>query len=159
MVEFENKQLTDKKEITSAFNRQFTSVGPSLAGKIESKLNDVPTHFIPSNEEFVKFKFKPVTRQYVLTALRGLKDSKSPEPDRIPAKILKDATELFCDPFKIIFNESLMVGVFPHIWKAARVTLSFKSGRQSDLNNYRPVSVVLSAVSRIFEKSSSRSTS
>ena len=50
MVEFENKQITDKKEITSAFNRHFTSVGPSLAGKIESKLNDDPTRFIPSNE-------------------------------------------------------------------------------------------------------------
>ena len=61
MVEFENKQLTDKKEITSAFNRHFTNVGPSLAGKIEGKLNDDPTRFIPSNEESVKFKFKPVT--------------------------------------------------------------------------------------------------
>ena len=114
-------------------------------------MNDDPTRFIPSNEESVKFKFKPVTKQYVLTALRGLKDSKSPGPDRIPAKILKDAAELICDPLKIIFNESLKVGIFPDICKTGRVTLIFKSGRQSDLNNYRPISV-LSAVSRIFEK-------
>ena len=102
MVGFENKQLTDKKEITSAFNRLFTSVGPSLGGKLEGKLNDDPTRFIPSNEESVKFKFKPVTKQYVLTALRGLKDSKSPGLDSIPAKILKDAAELICDPLKVI---------------------------------------------------------
>ena len=37
------------------------------------------------------------------------------------------------------------------IWKKAIVTPIFNSGRQSDLNNYRPISV-LSAVSRIFEK-------
>ena len=151
MVEFENKQLTDKKEITSAFNRHFTNVGPSLAGKIEGKLNDDPTRFIPSNEASVKFKFKPATKQYVLNALRGLKSSKSPGPDRIPAKILKDAAEVICDPLKIIFNESLKVGIFPDIWKTARVTPIFKSGPQSDLNNYRPISV-LSAVSRTFEK-------
>ena len=60
MVEFENKQLTDKKEITPAFNRYFTSVGPSLAGKIEGKLNDDPTRFIPSNEESVKLNSSPL---------------------------------------------------------------------------------------------------
>ena len=43
------------------------------------------------------------------------------------------------------------MGIFPDIWKTARVTPTLKSGRQSDLNNYRPISV-LSAVSRIFEK-------
>ena len=94
------------------------------------------------NEESVKFQFKPVTKQYVLTALRGLKDSKSPGPDRTQAKILKDAAELIFDPLKIIFNESLKVGVFPDIWKTARVTPIFKSGRQSDLNNYRPISIL-----------------
>ena len=41
--------------------------------------------------------------------------------------------------------------MFPDIWKIARVTPIFKSGRKSDFNNYRPISV-LSAVSRIFEK-------
>ena len=64
-------------------------MGPSLGGKLEGKLNDDPTRFIPSN-----------AKQYVFTALRGLKDSKSPGPDRIPAKILKNAAELICDSLK-----------------------------------------------------------
>ena len=72
MVGFESKQLTDNKEITSAFDRHFTSVGLLLAGNIEGKLNDDPTRFISSNEESVKFEFEPITKQYVLTALRGL---------------------------------------------------------------------------------------
>ena len=80
-----------------------------------------------------------------------MKDSRSPGPDRILAKILKDAAELICNPLKIIFNKSLKTGVFPDKWKTARETPIFKSGRHSDLNNYRPIPV-LSAVSRIFEK-------
>ena len=76
------------------------------------------------------FKFKPVTKQHVLTPIRGLKDSKSPGPDRVPAKILKDAEDLISNPLNIIFNESLKVGVFPEIWTTARVTPIFKSGWQ-----------------------------
>ena len=128
VVEFENKQLTDKKEIASAFIKDFTNVGPLLAEKIEDKLNDDPVRFIPSNEEVVEFKFKPVTKQNILTALRGLKDSKSPGPDRIPAKILTDAAELICGPLKTIFNESLEIGIFsdtvnPRISPHLRISL------------------------------------
>ena len=43
------------------------------------------------------------------------------------------------------------MGVFPDTWKAARVKPILISERQSDLNNYRPISV-LSAASRKFEK-------
>ena len=68
-------------------------MGPLLAEKIEGKLIDDPFRFIPSNEEVVELIFKPVTKQNILTALRGLKDSKSPGPDSIPAKILRDAAE------------------------------------------------------------------
>ena len=42
-------------------------------------------------------------------------------------------------------------GMFPEIWKVARVTPTFKSCKQSELNNYKPISV-LSGVSRLFEK-------
>ena len=105
-------------------------MGSSLAGKTEGKLNDDPACFIPSNKESVKCNSKSVTKQYVLTPLRGLKDSKSQGPDRIPATILKDAVEPICYPLKIILNESPKEGVIPDIWKTARVTPIFKSGRQ-----------------------------
>ena len=112
-------------------------MGPSMAGNIEGRLNDDPPRFIPSNEESVRFTFDPVTKQFVLTAFRGLKDSESPGPARIPAaKILKYPAEIICEHLKIIFNESLRVGVSPDIWKIARVTPFFKSGRESDLNDY-----------------------
>ena len=51
----------------------------------------------------------------------------------------------------MIFNSSLRKGVFPDIWKVAKVTPIFKSGSRSEANNYRPISVV-SVFSRILEK-------
>ena len=50
-----------------------------------------------------------------------------------------------------MYNTSLEKGIFPQIWKLARVTPICKTGSKTDFNNYRP-SLVLSAVSRILEK-------
>ena len=82
-------------------------------------------------DKSARFKFKSVTKHWVLTALKGLKEAKASGPDKIPAKILKDAAEIICVPLALIFNESLWKGVFPEKWKVARVTPIFKSGQQS----------------------------
>ena len=48
-------------------------------------------------------------------------------------------------------NRSLDTGVFPDLWKLARVAPIFKAGQKSELTNYRPISVV-SILSRLLEK-------
>ena len=141
-------QFYHKKEIVSAFKGHFINVDYTVAGKIEVKSTDDPTKYLPVTDKSAKFKFKSVTTHWVL---KELKESKSPGPDKIPAKTLKDTAELICVPLAIIFNESLWTEVFPKIWKVARVTPIFKSGQQSKMNNYRPV-FVLSGVSILFEK-------
>ena len=50
---------------------------------------------------YVTFRFKSVTKQYVLTAIGGLKDSKSTGPDIVLAKILA-----FSPSVKESFNRS-----------------------------------------------------
>ena len=87
----------------------------------------------------------------MLTALKGTKEAKASGQDKIPAKILEDTAELIYLSLVLVFNQSLWKGVFPEKWKVARVTLIFKSGQQSVMNNYRPISV-FSSVSGIFEK-------
>ena len=51
----------------------------------------------------------------------------------------------------MIYNSSMESGVFPDFWKLARATPIFKSGNESDANNYRPISII-SVFARIFEK-------
>ena len=54
-----------------------------------------------------------------------------------------------------IINRSITTSVFPSAWKLARVIPVHKSGDLSDLNNFRPISI-LSALSKIMEKVVSR---
>ena len=58
---------------------------------------------------------------------------------------------LFRVPLCDLFNKSLKSGIFPDDWKCARVIPLFKQGDASDLNNYRPISVI-SVVAKVFER-------
>ena len=64
---------------------------------------------------------------------------------------MKDAREFIAHPLKLIYNSSLEDGVFPDIWKLVRVTPIYKSGPRTDLNNYRPFSVI-SVFSKLLER-------
>ena len=51
----------------------------------------------------------------------------------------------------MIFNASLKQGIFPNVWKLAKITPIYKSGARNEENNHRPISV-LSVFSKLFEK-------
>ena len=126
-------------------------MGHCLADKIEVYSTGDSAQFLPVVDESARFKFRSVRKHWVLTSLKGLKKPESQGPDLIPTKILTDAAELIYVPLAIIFSESFWNGVFPELWNLARVIPIVKSGQQSDMNNYRPISV-LSGVSRLFER-------
>ena len=54
-----------------------------------------------------------------------------------------------------IFNMSIALGSFPIQWKAATVTAVYKRGNRSEINNYRPISI-LPLVAKIFKRAVDR---
>ena len=148
---FEGIELKSSSQISEAFNKHFTTVGPKLAAKIENQPTDDPLQYIGNKASGTKFELQPVSVGYVESAIKALNNSKAPGADRIPVKILKDAINVVSKPLTLIYNASLEKGIFPQIWKLARVTPIHKAGMKTNVNNYRPISV-LSVVSRILEK-------
>ena len=124
-------------------------VGPKLAGKIEQWTNDDPLKYVVKQSSVMKFNL--VSDIFILNSIKQLKNGKAPGPDKFPTMLIKDAAEVICEPLAMIFNSSLRHGIFPDIWKLARVTPIFKSGSRGDANNYRPISVI-SVFSRILER-------
>jgi hypothetical protein len=51
----------------------------------------------------------------------------------------------------VLFNLSLISGVFPCVWKESNVVPLFKSGDKINISNYRGISI-LSAILKLFEK-------
>ena len=88
----------------------------------------------------------------VLTILNSLDSNKSCGLDQLPAKILKLTALLIYEPLTQLFNKSLATGKYPTPWKHAKVRPIFKrKGTPSDVNNYRPISL-LPCLSKIFGK-------
>jgi hypothetical protein len=73
--------------------------------------------------------------------LKGLNPSKSPGPDKLHPRILKELAETLTKPVTMLFNRSLQSGNLPELWKRANVSPIFKKGCRQSASNYRPVSL------------------
>ena len=79
-----------------------------------------------------------------------MKDNES-HVSTYPSKFSKFISNLISPLLTITLNKSLTTGCFPKSLKTARVVPIFKAGNRSNLNNYRPTSI-LPIFNKIFER-------
>ena len=137
----------DKTTIANGFNDYFSSVGEKLAKNISSD-NTFESYLSQNN---INFPEKELSDDEVKSAFDQLKPNKSSGYDEIYPTVVKQAYNLIKTPLKYIFKLSINTGDFPDKLKIARVTPIFKSGEETFLNNYRPISV-LPCLSKILER-------
>ena len=75
----------------------------------------------------------------MLDLLLNVNPNKSPGPDGIHPKALKELAELLANPLTIIFNTSIQTGIVPDLWRIGNIIALFKKGDKSDPGNYRLV--------------------
>ena len=109
-----------------AMNHHFALVGPKLAETITSKPDDDCLCYITPESNVMTFK--TINETHMHNAIENVKNGKAAGPDQIPTTIIKDAGDVITNALTMIFNSSLTNGVFPDIWKIARITPTFKSG-------------------------------
>ena len=93
----------------------------------------------------------PISENFVRTSLQQLSTSKVTGLDDHSSYFLKTATSSISPSLAAIFNLSISCGVFPDLWKTAKVSPLHKDGSLFDQSNYRPISV-LAVVSKILER-------
>jgi hypothetical protein len=71
--------------------------------------------------------------------------------NKISPVFLNICVFLFTPNITFMFNKSLSSGIYPNQWKSSFITLTFKKGNKSLINNYRPISK-LSIIPKIFSK-------
>lgn len=119
---------------------------------IQSSPQDTNNSYTPNEIiVFETFNIEPIIDFDVRTAILQLPNKNSAGTDGLHAKIFKETVDTITKPLKILFNKFVQEGIFPASLKLAVVTPVFKSGDASNLNIYRPISV-LQTISKIFEK-------
>nr|VZI44184.1 unnamed protein product [Spirometra erinaceieuropaei] len=82
------------------------------------------------------------TEEDVRKELLALKEGKSPSPDQIPAKVLKELACELAKPLWHLFRSSFDRGILLSDWKVANIYPIHKGGSRTSANNYRPVSLL-----------------
>lgn len=113
-------------------------------------LNTVVELNLLPRPNFPEFEFLPVNSTQVKQALLSIK-SNAEGCDGINIKLLKLIIEHILPSLTHIFNFSFSSGVFPDIWKHARIRPLAKVMTPTGVGDYRPISI-LPALSKVAEK-------
>ncbi len=133
--------------MADTLNEHFVNVGPKLSESMPPGRHME----VRANVDETSFTFTQIRVGEVAKLIRGLSASKSCGVDGLTARLIKSCGAAIYKPLTHIFNVSLSKGIFPTIWKVARVTPLYKDGAHDDCSNYRPISV-LPILSKVFER-------
>ena len=82
-----------------------------------------------------------ITKEIVLNKLKKIKVNKSPGPDKLHPRVLREVSASIAKPLADIFATSTQTRQLPDEWKHAHISVIFKKGKKTLPNNYRPVSL------------------
>jgi hypothetical protein len=147
-----DKLIEEGKSIANVFNERFANV--SIDKEIVPKLSEAIkfTRNFTDNEAGVPpFSFKLVNSKKVMDVIGSLKNKRSSGWDEIPIFLLKQVASLISEPLCKLINQSLVSGIVPYQLKYAEIKPLHKKGSKSNVDDYRPVSL-LTSFSKVFEK-------
>jgi len=147
-IRVENCVESNPKKISQAFNNYFSTIGSSLASKINGN-NDYKKYLKESIK--TKFHLKHTNSIEINQIILSLRTSNSVGLDEISIKIIKENSYYLSIPLSLLINRSISEGHYPSHFKTAKVIPVFKKGSKKELTNYRPIAL-LSNLSKIFEK-------
>ena len=130
----------------------WTSVGKlfivgSSTEKTIPKVPNVSLSKFLRNRNQTNFIIAHISNEEILDIVNSLED-KSTGPFSIPLKLLAVILDLIIIPLAYIINFSLSMGEFPDLLKLVKVIPIHKGGSTQDVNNFQPISLLLTKWSK-----------
>ncbi|BHF66482.1 hypothetical protein SprV_0200949900 [Sparganum proliferum] len=115
-------EIADSKDKAAYFSQFFQSVYTNEARFLPPSTEELPT---PSVSHIL------FSEGSVRSELEALNESKSPGPDEIPPKFLKELASELSVPLSMLFQTSFDTGTLPIDWKLAHITPLYKGGSRA----------------------------
>ena len=133
----EISNLTVPDELTANYiNEHFATIGPKLAQNFNAHW-EYNGAIYPSLFSLVPTNIKDTTK-----LIKDIDISKSSAIPNLSSRVIKDAFEAIPDKLTRLFNLSIAKRKFPEQWKVATVIPLQKVGNKTDVNNFRPISLL-----------------
>ena len=142
-----DSKVSNPSVIANEFNDYFVNVGPNLASRISTVVEDNTIH-PPVNSHTMYLS--DITQTELINVINDLKNSGAGSDCIKPAglKLIANSISL---PLVHLFNLSFQQCIVPDQLKIARVVPIFKKGNSQLIENYRPISI-LSSLSKVLER-------
>ena len=141
----------EKKEIVENFLKDlFQGEFKRFQRPVEEKDLEDEEDAASGEEPNIKLE-KNFSKEEIEKVVRKLKDGKAMGTDDVPNEALKHATPKLLEMLTKLYNLVQKKSKTPEIWKTGRLVLIHKSGAQTDLGNFRPLTVIV-AQSGLFSK-------
>ena len=149
-IEIKKKVINDTKKIANNFNTYFSNVAHNIRKEIPLTIGF--KNYLPRASSPSSFFLAPTNIEEITRIISKLKPKRSSGLDKIPTIVLKYLPENILGTLVKLFNRSLEEGVFPQIYKTAKVVPIYKKkGSRKHIDQYRPVSLI-NCMSKIIEK-------
>ena len=137
--------------IADEFARYFSSIGKEYATRMLNSKKGLDYYLdkIPSCKTSIFLH--PIMEMELQRLIDKLEPKKSSGYDNINNILLKEFKPSITEPLSIIFNNSLLEGIFPEKMKKAKVVPLHKGKSWHETTNYHPISLLLT-LSKILEK-------
>ena len=141
----DNEIVTDPAKISEAYCKHFIDHPNNIHNAVPPSNNNY-MGLIPLIPEAAIFD--PCTESEISRIIASMK--KEGSLDDLPRKFLKLCKDYAPKCISSLINACLEQGIFPDIFKIAKITPVFKKGQKNLIKNYRPVSILCN-ISKIFE--------
>ena len=144
--------ISNSEEISENFNKYFCNIATNLknASGYSSDTGDSPYNEFLKDPVNNSMHLDDTDASEVYSLIKNFKN-KTTRDTKISALKVANESYVFTNALAGVINKSFHQGVFPNELKIARVTPIYKEGQKSEVNNYRPISL-LSCFSKIYEK-------
>jgi hypothetical protein len=150
-IKTNNVLLDNPEEIANAFNNYYINITTQLNHKNSDGKKALMLLNNLKRDDIEPMVTIPVSEAEVRSIIKSIRSKETSGYDGISSKILKQCASTIIKPLTYICNLSLISGTFPERCKLAIVRPIYKKGNHTEMNNYRPVSL-LPTVSKVLER-------
>ena len=140
-------EILNEKAIANEFGKYFSYVGKEFATRVGDPKNKIAYYSDKILRNPDSIYFYPTSETEIRQLIENL-PNKSSSGHNI---LLKKICPIITQPLVLIFNLSLLHGVFPSRMKLSEITPLHKGSESYYTNNYRPISLLLT-ISKLLEK-------